>query len=139
MIRGMLRETHFHSGGDPDARVVASLDALCPACGLEHSFAVDLVGHGHHENYVWQFSGDYDKPTFRPSMGANLHQQEKHHPVCHSFLLDGVWEFLGDCSHAMAGQHVPMIPPEPDSSFERRHGWHLFPWTNDEGKPKEEK
>jgi hypothetical protein len=25
---------------------------------------------------------------------------------CHSFLKDGVWEYLADCSHDMAGQKV---------------------------------
>lgn len=29
---------------------------------------------------------------------------------CHSFLRDGVWDFLGDCAHRMAGQKVPMVP-----------------------------
>ena len=138
MIRGMLRETYFYCGGEPDAMVVASLDALCPACGFEHSFAVDLVGHGHHTNDVWSFNGDYDKPTFNPSMGANLYKQQEHHPVCHSWLHDGVWQFLEDCTHAMAGQHVPMIPPEPGATFQRRHGWHLFPWTDGEGQPLKE-
>ena len=68
MIKGMLREVYFHSGGDPDARVIAHLAALCPACGFEHSFSVDLEGHGLHTNDVWSFNGDYDKPTFNPSM-----------------------------------------------------------------------
>lgn len=29
---------------------------------------------------------------------------------CHSFLQEGVWQFLGDCAHSMAGQQVPMVP-----------------------------
>lgn len=29
--------------------------------------------------------------------------------VCHSFVVDGVWQYLGDCTHAMADQHVPMV------------------------------
>ena len=128
MIRGMLREDYFYSGGDPEPKVVlAVLAALCPACGFEHSFNVDLVGHGKHTRAVWSFNGDYDKPTFTPSMGANLHHFQEHHPVCHSFVRDGMWQFLGDCTHDMANHHVPMIPPDPDMSFERRHGWHLFP------------
>ena len=134
MIRGMLREVYWHSSDE----TVAHLSALCPACGFEHSFRVDLIGHGKWNGDTWTFNGDYDKPTFSPSMGANLRKNQEQHPVCHSFLRDGVWQFLGDCSHAMANQHVPMIPPEPDATFERRHGWHLFPWTDDNGKPKRE-
>lgn len=29
---------------------------------------------------------------------------------CHSYLRGGVWEFLGDSTHALAGQKVPMVP-----------------------------
>lgn len=29
---------------------------------------------------------------------------------CHSFLRAGVWQFLGDSSHALAGQQAPMVP-----------------------------
>lgn len=29
---------------------------------------------------------------------------------CHSFLREGVWEFLSDSAHALAGQTVPMVP-----------------------------
>jgi len=29
---------------------------------------------------------------------------------CHSFLRAGVWEFLSDSAHHLAGQHVPMVP-----------------------------
>jgi len=28
---------------------------------------------------------------------------------CHSYLRAGVWEFLADCTHTMAGQQVPMV------------------------------
>ncbi len=30
--------------------------------------------------------------------------------VCHSFIRDGHWQFLGDCSHHLAGQTVRMVP-----------------------------
>jgi hypothetical protein len=29
---------------------------------------------------------------------------------CHSFLRAGVWEFLSDSAHSLAGQNVPMVP-----------------------------
>lgn len=32
-------------------------------------------------------------------------------PVCcHSYVKAGRWEFLGDCTHDLAGQTVPMVP-----------------------------
>ena len=32
---------------------------------------------------------------------------------CHSFMRDGVWDFLSDCAHSLAGQKVP-VEPLPD-------------------------
>lgn len=29
---------------------------------------------------------------------------------CHSFIRNGMWEFLGDCAHKLASQTVPMVP-----------------------------
>ena len=131
MIRGLLRESRFYSGGE-----VASLSAFCPACDFEHSFSVDLVGHGHHGDRLWTFNGDYQRPTFHPSMFSNRdHWAYEHHPSCHSWLTDGHWHYLNDCSHALAGQVVPVPPPDPDMTFEKQHGWHLFPWCDSEGKP----
>jgi hypothetical protein len=30
--------------------------------------------------------------------------------ICHSFLTDGVWNFLGDCTHEMKNKQVPVVP-----------------------------
>jgi len=84
---------------------------------------------------AWQFNGDTDRPTFSPSILArggccyepNWHQSElagrlpekcdKGSPdedgismchVCHSLVRDGRIEFLGDCTHALAGQTVDL-------------------------------
>ena len=129
MIRGMLRETYFHGEDDE----IAVLSALCPACDYEHGFRVDLTGHGRWTTQdVWTFNGDYDSPTFEPSMGHNMHGHYPEHHLCHSFVRDGHWEYLADSTHALAGQTVPMVPPDPDMGFKRRHGWHLFPgWENE--------
>ena len=136
MIKGMLRESHFHGGGG----VVASLAALCPACGFEHVFGVDLEEHGKwgDDSPIWEFDGNYESPTFSPSMLSNKDRADKHHPLCHSYLQKGTWRFLDDCTHDMPGSYVPMVPPDPDATFERRHGWHLYPWTDDEGNPLKE-
>lgn len=43
--------------------------------------------------------------------GHNLpHTADPAYGNCHSFLRNGVWEFLGDCAHSLAGQKVPMVP-----------------------------
>lgn len=131
--RGKLRISRFYVG---DA--IATLSAFCPACDFEHSFRVDLEGHGKWDNGgqgAWTFNGDYTHPTFNPSMGANIRNQDGYHPRCHSYLRNGKWEYLGDSSHDLAGQTVDVPYPDPEMSFERQHGWHLYPWTDENGKP----
>ena len=124
-IQGKLRITRWHRDDS-----VASLSAFCPACDFEHSFNVDLDQNGLHQEHdqpVWTFNGDYDLPTFRASMLANDGRVDEHHPICHSFLTDGRWEYLNDSTHDMAGQTVEVPELDPDMSWQRRHGWHLYP------------
>jgi len=64
---------------------------FCPGCG-----------HAHVVDSRWSFNGDYNKPTFRPSV---LVIGEKR---CHSFVTDGKIQFLNDCSHELAGQTVDL-------------------------------
>ena len=42
--------------------------------------------------------------------GSRPHTREPAWGPCHSFLRDGVWEFLPDSAHRLAGQHHPMVP-----------------------------
>lgn len=81
----------------------------------------------------WQFNGDYDKPTFTPSVmvtGGHYAQgwkgpecwctwYPKNDPDakhkfkcgrCHSFVRDGKIQFLTDSTHALAGQTVALTP-----------------------------
>ena len=126
-IRGMLREVFFYSDGKGNHSEVAELGALCPACTFEHRFRVDLEGHGKWGKHsTWTFDGNYDKPTFSPSMLANKNRLNKEHPICHSFVKNGQWQFLDDCTHEKAGQTVDMIPPDPDMTWKEQHGWHLL-------------
>lgn len=136
MIKGKLRISKFYSGDDYSP--IGILSAYCSACDFEHGFRVDLEGHGKwsEEQSPWTFDGNYDNPTFSPSMLANKNNIDKYHPICHSFLENGKWKYLKDSTHHLAEQTVDMIPPDPDVSFERQHGWHLYPYCDDEGKPK---
>jgi hypothetical protein len=100
----------------------------CPACGYIHALGIGPHYHGH----TWQFNGDEDKPVFSPSLlmrqtmfyppvtPENIEQyrlapwpQEQREYVCHSFIgcngaQPGEIIFLGDCTHALAGQVVPL-------------------------------
>lgn len=68
-----------------------------------------------------------DKPTFSPSLLIDSerydppvtpenHEQWKREPwpqkkvrfVCHSFVRDGMIQFLTDCTHKLAGQTVEL-------------------------------
>ncbi|TXH42264.1 MAG: hypothetical protein E6Q97_35985 [Desulfurellales bacterium] len=70
---------------------------LCPGCGYNHSFWMD--GR-------WTFNGDVDRPTFNPSL--LLRKEDGWKEQCHTFVRDGRIEFLGDCTHALAGTTVEM-------------------------------
>lgn len=95
----------------------------CPGCDGAHQVQ---VGEG--AGPRWTFNGDYDRPTFTPSIlvrGTEPITDDDHRRimagerveprplVCHSFVTDGQIRFLGDCTHALAGWTVPL--PDFDS------------------------
>lgn len=94
----------------------------CLGCKQYHGVHIDGVGHP-----IWGFNGDYDKPTFTPSIlvrgtvpitdeeADRIMQGEKISPipfVCHSFVRDGKIQFLSDCTHELAGQTVELEEEE---------------------------
>lgn len=100
---------------------------MCPGCKELHPVAV--AGD---TRPAWDFNYDYDRPTFSPSILVRGHAIETDEAgkwtgdwkrdgagnpiplVCHSFVRDGQIQFLGDCTHALAGQTVdlPLIGGE---------------------------
>lgn len=56
---------------------------------------------------AWNWNGDLEKPTLSPSILSQGYCR------CHSFLTDGVFNFLTDSDHPLSGQSVPM-PDLPD-------------------------
>lgn len=93
---------------------------MCPGCRELHQ--VRVAGER-----PWGFNDDYDRPTFTPSVlvrGMVPLTDEEHATwraggalptprpfVCHSFVTAGQIRFLGDCTHALAGQTVPLTSP----------------------------
>jgi hypothetical protein len=75
---------------------------FCPGCKRSHAFTVGPPKRGP-EDPRWEFNGDFDKPTFKPSLLCNKDYPESR---CHSFVTDGKIEFLGDCWHELKGQTV---------------------------------
>lgn len=104
----------------------------CPGCKETH---VIRVRQAEGERPSWTWNGDAERPTFSPSI---LVRSGHHMPgwngptcycnskdpdgedwgfsceVCHSFVTDGRIQFLGDCTHALAGQTVDLPPYEQD-------------------------
>lgn len=92
----------------------------CPGCDCMHAVT---VGDGPHPR--WGYNGNPEKPTFTPSIlvrsqewtppvtpenqseyGRAPWPQTLAETVCHSFVTDGRIQFLGDCTHKLAGQSV---------------------------------
>ena len=94
---------------------------MCPGCKEMHQLRVEGEGS-------WGFNGDYDRPTFTPSVLVRFKQIERDErgewtgewvrdatgnpldSVCHSFVTDGHIRFLEDCTHELRGQVVPLKP-----------------------------
>lgn len=84
-------------------RVAEGLWLWCPGCEKLHrivTWRADGVG-------VWSFQGSDDRPTISPSILVTGGVDNRR---CHSFVRDGRWEFLDDCTHPLAGQTVAMVP-----------------------------
>lgn len=72
----------------------------CPGCGCLHFFDAS-----------WTFNGDLEKPTVSPSILVFPSEPAKR---CHSFVRDGMIQFLDDCHHELKGQTVEI--PDFDES-----------------------
>lgn len=128
-----------------DAGRYCGIRIKCPGCG-GHVVATDWTPAGMEQAHPelahprWTFNGDLERPTLSPSLltrtGHYLHSpavpgncacdfEERcpgHGPwtwpcvICHSFVTDGRIQFLGDCTHALAGQTVDLPEIEGESA-----------------------
>lgn len=83
---------------------------MCPGCQRAHAV---YVGDGPGPRWGW--NGDASRPTFTPSVlvrydGTDAGIDGAPPAVCHSFVTDGRIQFLGDCTHALAGKTVDLPP-----------------------------
>lgn len=107
----------------------------CPGCSSAHQVQ---VGDG--PGPRWQWNGDVEAPTFVPSVlvrgiredmdeatwldydaladgpgGATRALDDpRFRTVCHSYITAGRIRFLSDCTHALAGQTVPLAEWAPE-------------------------
>lgn len=101
---------------------------FCPGCESDH--AVYIEGDKS-KVPVWGYNGSEDKPTFTPSVLVSypqyseakrkerqfFYEENGRYPtakelpfdkkfICHSFVKDGMIQFLNDCTHNLKGQTV---------------------------------
>ncbi|MEG0976454.1 MAG: DUF6527 family protein [Comamonas sp.] len=84
------------------------LSFKCLGCKRDHS-----IQHGSDLDPNWGWNGSLTQPTFTPSVLVTYEGKDAGHngappAVCHSFVTDGRIQFLGDCTHALAGQTVDL-------------------------------
>lgn len=79
-----------------------SLTFFCKGCDAPHS-----INHNLGSSPFWIFNGNLEKPTFTPSVLVSWHEGDAA-KVCHSFVTDGRIQYLGDCTHNLAGKTVDL-------------------------------
>ena len=102
---------YLRRASGPDGRTGIGYAHWCPACKETHAFAVDRPFSN---GAKWSFDGNIDAPTFAPSMNIGIGPfPDGHIERCHYFLKGGQLQYISDCTHAMAGQTVP-LPELPE-------------------------
>lgn len=125
----------------------------CPGCEEMHVIHVYREGEPKRGNPSWSWNGSYETPTFKPSiLVTNGCKMPNHIPGtpcwctfnadliakgeppsaftcgrCHTYVTDGKIQFLGDCTHPLAGTtvEIPELPSHlrdeesPDAAEER--------------------
>jgi hypothetical protein len=100
-------------------RTQAGYAHYCPGCESLHVITTEPQRPG---GPVWSFDGNLTAPTFGPSVNCTwgrfadpnfVEESPDESGRCHYFLTAGQLQFLGDCTHALAGQTVPLpvLPP----------------------------
>lgn len=93
-----------------DGNGVKVLHFRCPGCNKVHGVTVGGAN-------TWGWNGNADKPTFTPSVlvtypanpdASDEFKEWRTERRCHSFVTDGRIQFLGDCTHGLAGQTVDL-------------------------------
>lgn len=84
----------------------------CPGCNEAHGIRIEGGSP------VWTFNGDFDKPTFDPSVRVfvthvfddddNRLPAPIEETLCHYFIRNGKIDFCGDSPHALAGKQVDL-------------------------------
>lgn len=95
------------------------LSFICPGCsfgGPEHYEGLHSLPVNDSAKRIgrpcWEWNGDLEFPTLRPSILSHG-SDDGTYPTCHSWLTDGVFDFLSDSTHPFAGFKI-IIPDLPE-------------------------
>lgn len=118
LLSKKLRSTDYGNGR-------LGVSYWCQGCKRMHGIITDGPG-------AWGWDRNVDSPTFTPSVlttyrsgeppvtpenfaeyKLNPWPQTKKDNVCHTFITNGMVQFLGDCTHEFVNQTVP-LPDLPD-------------------------
>lgn len=92
---------------DPDAHW-RTVWLWCPGCDSAKGIPIPAEdGSVQPDGPTWTWNGSLDVPTLSPSI---LQEESGAVPRCHSYVTNGQWQFLTDCTHQFAGQTVDMVP-----------------------------
>lgn len=75
----------------------------CPGCKARH-----LIPDWGDDGKRWSFNGDFERPTFTPSVRLSAGGKT----YCHYFITDGRIIYCDDSEHELKGQTV-MLPDLP--------------------------
>lgn len=94
---------------------------VCPGCQTPYTFAdgTEYRPSGLHALAVnspqkqpsWKWDGNLELPTLSPSILSHIQpygEKGEALGICHSFLKAGIFEYLSDCTHEFADQHIPL-------------------------------
>lgn len=100
---------------------------ICPGCisgGPEHYDGLHSLPVNADSNEIgkpsWEWNGDLEFPTLRPSILTHGSENGVY-PRCHSWLTDGVFDFLSDSTHPFTGFKI-LIPDLPDWAVKMHDG-----------------
>ncbi len=84
---------------------------VCPGCvEMVHGSGLHMLPVNSTEYHPsWDWDGNLILPTLNPSILTGKGTDK----ICHSYLQAGIFQFLNDCNHSLAGQKAEM-PDLPD-------------------------
>lgn len=103
----------------------------CQGCRHVHFFPINLAYYNTFPNPekitkkpVWIFNGDFERPTFTPSLRQYYNRPESHGErageevtTCHNIVTDGKIQFCSDSQHDLKNQTLDLQEIPSDYSL----------------------